>query len=597
MLLAGVLMFDVWFLSVSCLAGDITFEVTIDRTRIPMGSTANLNLSFYGTQDVSAPELPDIEGLDCRYVGPSTKISIVNGQVSNSITHVYRIIPLRTGVLRIPPFSLGYKGGVYTSDAITLEVIQGSASVPQSGQTSGPKEEASLEDRVFIIMEAVKTEAYVNELIPVKIKFYINELTIRDIQYPEFAHEGFSVDEYEEPKKHYSILESGAYDIYEFGTNIFAMRPGELTIGPASLSCNLLVKKQSRRRSFFNDDFFSSFFDRYEKYPLTVTSLDIPITILELPAEGVPDGFSGALGDYNFYMSAEPKKVKVGDPITLKMTISGGGSPHTLKPPVIDFGEDFKVYEPEIKQADGVKTFEYVVIPKSDKVSYIPVVTFSYFDTDRGRYRTISRGPIQINVDPLPPGEELKVFEMSEKGTALFRRRETLGTDIIYIKDSPGRLRKTGGFLCRNKVFLVLQVLPLLAVVSVLVFQKRKERLQTDVRYARRIRAPRKAKANLLNTRKLLDGGEKDRFFESVFKTLQEYLGDRFHLPTAGITSNVVEELRSRNIKSGLLDKIGECFANCDMARYAPSSVTKEQMAWTFRLLQEIIDGIERGRV
>jgi len=574
-------------------AQDITFEVTVDRTNIDLGSGTNLNLSFYGTQDVSAPELPDIDGFNWQYRGPSTRISIVNGKASNSITHIYRLLPLKAGVFTIPSFSLEYKGNTYTSNAIRMEVVQG----PGRQGATYEEGEQDLEDRIFVVMEAEKTKAYVNEIVPVTIKLFSNELAVRDVQYPEFAHEGFSVDEYEEPKKHYVIMEGVRYDIIEFNTSVFAMRLGELTIGPAEIKCNLLVRKQARRRSFFDDDFFDGFFDRYERYPLNLKSTDIPITILDLPRENIPPDFYGAFGSYDFYLKAEPEEVKVGDPVILRMTIVGRGSPHTVKPPLLDLGDDFKVYESEVKQAKDIKTFEYVIIPKSDKISQIPEIRFSFFDTKYERYKTIARGPIPITVNPLPEGEELKIFEIPEEGTAVFRRREILGRDIIYIKDSPGRLRKRGTFLCKNKLFIAFQFLPLLAVVSVLVFQKRKERLQTDIRYARRLRAPRKARNNLVLTRKLLDSGEKDRFFESAFKTLQEYLGDKFHLPTAGITSNIVEEeLRPRNIDKKVLDKIKECFTNCDTARYAPSSATQDQMTKTFRLLEDIIDNLERGR-
>ncbi|MFC1709612.1 hypothetical protein ACFL2J_06130, partial [Candidatus Omnitrophota bacterium] len=64
---------------------------------------------------------------------------------------------------------------------------------------------------------------------------------------------------------------------------------------------------------------------------------------------------------------------------------------------------------------------------------------------------------------------------------------------------------------------------------------------------------------------------------------------------SVSITSNVVdEELEPRKLDKTLITKIRECFSFCDTARYAPSSVTKEQMHKAFDLLEEIIDGLER---
>jgi len=69
-------------------------------------------------------------------------------------------------------------------------------------------------------------------------------------------------------------------------------------------------------------------------------------------------------------------------------------------------------------------------------------------------------------------------------------------------------------------------------------------------------------------------------------------------LPSAGITSSIVEEeLKPRNINKVILDKIKECFNSCDTARYTSSSITREQMLRTFKLLGEIIDKLEKIKV
>lgn len=584
-------------------AQDINFEVHVDRNKVSLSSSLKLNLTFHGTQDFSAPELPDMDGFSWRYMGPSTRMSVVNGKVSSSITHIYTLVPLKVGIFQIPSFSIEYKGKSYTSDPIEVEVTQGPVGQPMPGQDGEDKTEG-IEDRVFLVMQVDRQSAYVNEVIHLLIKLYINNLAIRDIQYPEFGHDGFSVDKFAEPRQHREVFNGMTHDVIEFNTDIFGMRPGELRLGPAELKCNLIARKQSRRQrsSFFDDDFFGSdifndFFGRYETHPLNLKSIDIPVQILALPEEGRPDDFNGAIGNYTFSLEADPREVKIGDPITLRMIIAGDGNFKTVTSPLLDFKDDFKIYEPEVKQEAGRKTFEQVIIPKDHNITEIPEISFSFFDTPSGEYKKITAPAIPITVNPVPKGEELKVFEVPEEGAAMFRKREIIGRDIIYIKDLPGRLTPKGRFLCQNRLFIAVQFLPVLAIISILIFQKRKERLQTDIRYARKLRAPRKAKKNLAQMQRLLDSKELDKFFDAVFKTLQEYLGDKFHLPTLGITSNVVEELSSRNIDRDIIDMLRECFNGCDRARYAPSSITKEEMYNTFKLLHEIIDRIEGIRV
>ena len=318
---------------------------------------------------------------------------------------------------------------------------------------------------------------------------------------------------------------------------------------------------------------------------------------MPLPEEGAPVDFGGSVGDFQFNLHASPTEVKVGDPITLRLTITGEGNFKTVNFPALDFRADFKVYQPEVRQGESSKTFEQVIIPKNENIKQIPEVRFSFFDTRAAKYRSITRGPIPIQVTPLPKEDRLRVFTAPEEGTGGIRRSEILGRDIIYIKDSPGRLKPRNEFLCRNKLYIAAWLIPLLAIISVLILQKRRERLEADISYARRLVAPRKAKRNLLKLRRLLDSREPVRFFDAVFKALQEYLGDKFHLSTAGITSDIVRELSQRNIERATLDKLSRCFSDCDTARFAPSEITGEQMLKTLNLLREVIQELEKVRI
>ena len=589
----------------SVFAQDVNFEVTVDQSRVSLGRGVRLNLIFYGIQDIPAPELPSIDGFDWRYLGPSKRISIVNRKTSSSITHMYTLIPLKIGTLEIPSLTAQYKGQTYTSKPISIKVIRGTVRPPPAQQPGQEVSEAQeLGDRVFIVMQVGKKRLYVNEPTRLIIKLYVDRLSIQDIQYPQFSHQGFSVDEFTKPNQYVETLNGIRYDVVEFSTNIFGTHSGKLILGPAELKCNLMLKRQRTRRSALDEDLFSSGFFRrfswgnYEKYPLELEAPHIPIVIKPLPSRNIPADYGGAVGSYRFSLEAKPNKVKVGDPITLKMIIRGEGNFKTVTIPPLNFGDDFKVYDPELQQEKGVRTFKQVIIPKSDTIKEIPKVRFSFFDTNLGRYSTITEGPVPIEVIPLARDDQLRVFELPGKVSTFFRKKEILGRDIIYIKDSPGKLTRKGLFLYKDKMFVAIQLIPLLLIIFTLIFHKRSQRLKTDIPYAKRLRAPGKARKNLRRTRGFLKTKQTDKFFEAVFKTLQEYLGDKFQLPTAGITSSIVEDFKERNvIGQEVLGMIGECFGNCDAARYAPASITEQQMLDTFKLLWKIIDALERAKV
>ena len=586
--------------SVLGFAEEVSFEATVDRNTVSLGSRIVLSLTFYGAQNIAAPELPEIDGFQSRYLGPSSRLSIVNGVTSSSITHNYTLVPLKEGSFAVPALSVTYKNQTYTSQPISITVVQGPVSLPQE---EGDQENRSqeLSDRVFLTMELGKKKAYVNELIPVTIKLYVNKLAIKDIQMPTIEQKGFSLGEFQQPKQYQASINGIAYDVVEFNTAIFSLSPGEIKFGPARLECTMVVRKESRRRpssvfdsDFFDADIFGDFFGRYETYPLHLNSVDASVTILPLPDEGRPDSFSGAVGDYSFELKASPTEVKVGDPITLTMSVRGEGNLKLVNAPRLNFGERFKVYEPQVTQESDGKVFEQVVIPTEASVREIPEIKFSFFDTQSESYKTITRGPIPITVTPLPQGQEFKVLEPPQQSSEQPRiQKEPLGRDIIYIKDNPGKLRPKGRFLYNNILFLFLQLVPFGAIVAAAVISRRRLRLQTDVRYARFLRAPRAARKNLQAVHRLLAGRDTKGFYETVFKTLQEYLGDRFHLPSAGITAAVVDDPALAALDRTTLDRLKECFNECDRVRFSQSDVSAQQMHKTLTLLEAVIERIE----
>ncbi len=612
-LLSFTLLFALCLVSTAS-ASDIQFEVTVDRNKIALGEALQLSLSFHGTQSVSAPSIDKIEGFDSRYLGPSTMVSIVNGVVTSSITHVYTLIPLKTGTFTIGPFSAEVQGKTLTSKPITIVVV----SAPSGGQPyprQQTQEEPSttkisaeeLKDRIFLILSAGKRKAYLNEIMPLTIKLYVNRLGVRDIQFPVIETNDFSVEKFGQPKQYREEFGGVLYDVIEFATNMFAIKPGEFTLGPAKLNCNLVVRRaaQAHRRTpfdddffggFFNDDIFNDFFGRYEAYPLELKSTELPITVLPLPQEGKPEGFDGALGNFQLNIEATPLEVKAGDPITLKMTIKGEGSFDSVKAPKLQSKDGFKVYDPQVKQNENEKIFEQVIIPDSEKITHIPQINFSFFNTKTGQYEVLTHNPIPITVSKADE-TQTKLIELPQAQVKIAQKEE-LGRDIIYLKNSPGQFRKIGRYLYQSLGFWCLQILSFFIFLGVLIFNLRQQRLTTDQRYARRLQAPAKAKKGIKEIKRLLREGKTEAFFDAVFRTIREYLADRFHLPAGGITAITIEELaKEKGIASEVLEKIKKIFSDCDMARYAPSQFGQKQLEDIFQALKEIIDYLEKQKI
>ena len=590
----------------ACFAKELSFEVTVDTNKVSLGSSMQLSLSFNNTQDMPVPELPAIDGFQVRYLGPSTMMSIVNGKVLGSITHNYVLLPTKVGTFKIGPFKFEHNGDKYTSNQLYVEVLQGQvqSSTSSSNQTEPEQEIKDLSDRVFLTIQTKKDKAYLNEAFILTVKLYVNRLGIRDIQYPEFSHEGFSVGAFDKPNQYQEVHNGINFDVIEFNTSIFGLRPGEYKLGPAHIKCNLIVQKQRKRSSpaasngAFDSNIFDDFFGRYETYPLDLRSGEIPFTVLALPEVNKPADFSGALGNFLLEVTASPLEVKLGDPITLKMIVIGEGNFNTVGIPKLKTEKGFKIYEPQIKQEANQKVFEQIIMPMSPEVREVPMLSFDFFDVVSGEYKTIARGPFPITIIKPEKEEESKIVENKQVTSALPVKDEKLGRDIIYIKDSTGHLKKKNEYLYMNKIFLGFQVIPFLFYLVTTLIYARKQRLKTDLKYARGLLAPRKAKSGIRQAKKYLDKSDAANFYDSLFLTLQGYLGDKFHLSSKGITISVIDEhLREDGVAEEVLSKLRDIFRECDMVRYASSQLTQANMRNSLKSLEEVIDYLQRRKI
>jgi len=602
-------------------AEDIKFEAGIDKKAVAIGESAQLGLTFYGTQNVPAPDIGNIDGCEVRYLGPSTMMTVINGTVSNSITHMYKVQPLRLGKFQFGPFTFKYEGNNYTSSIAFLTATD--EKISQESVKKGGEEDIidslDIKDRLFLTLKLDKTQAYVNEIVPVTIKTYVNRMNVSDIQLPTFNQEGFSKAQFEDPKQYRERMGGLLYDVLEFRTTIFGTRAGDYKLGPAMLKCNLAVKKRVRNMSALDDDFlsaggmrdpyFEDFFTRYERHPVELKSDEVNLVLLPLPQEGRPEDFSGAVGDYQFIYSAGPKKVKVGDPVTLKMEINGTGNFNTVIIPKLENTEGFRVYEPQIKTESGRKTFRQVLIPESDKVYQTPKAIFTYFDPEKKIYKTITQEPMPLQVEKVAesPAQVIGQAPVMPRATSLAldappREKERKDSqpqgDILYIKESMGSVQARDSEAYKNILFLIIFLVPLLILIVTYLIYAKQDRLRRDTRYAHRTEAFKNMRKEFFELKHRLKSNDSKGFYETLFKAMQDYLGGRLYMPVAGLTFDTVEPvLRSKAVDAAVLNKIENIFNVCDRAKFALINADTLLMKDDMKSLEEIIRELERLKI
>jgi len=177
-------------------------------------------------------------------------------------------------------------------------------------------------------------------------------------------------------------------------------QPGEYSFPSVSASIHKVVRWQ---RDFFGD-----------RRPVTTKPARAqgrPGTLIvsPLPQEGRPDSFAGAIGrGYTIGVAANRTVVRVGDPITLTVTVQGEGNLENVGLPRLsaDGGlspEHFRLPNGDISGVyeDGRKVFEVKNVRVLDTTANeIPAIAYSWFDPERVIYETARSKPIALRVDP-----------------------------------------------------------------------------------------------------------------------------------------------------------------------------------------------------
>src|SRR5690606_25660752 len=106
-------------------------------------------------------------------------------------------------------------------------------------------------------------------------------------------------------------------------------------------------------------------------------------------------------GNFSCKINVSRNEVKANDAFNLKMTISGNGNLKLINAPTLNLPESFESYEPKISESGNSKTFDYLIIPRSEGDYTLEKLDFSYFSLDAKKYVTIPSGELKIKV--LPP--------------------------------------------------------------------------------------------------------------------------------------------------------------------------------------------------
>ncbi|MGD9873377.1 MAG: BatD family protein [Kiritimatiellia bacterium] len=563
----------------------VSFDIQPRALRV--GEAAQCTITVRGADNPQAPALPRMDGFQISGPGRSQQSSfnMVNGRMEadSSVTFNYSLMPLKPGNFTIGPFE--YQLGTQRAQlpAIELQVIE-----PEGG---GDRE------ALYAEITSARENPFVQEVFDLYISVYAHESINlhREINLLGFDTAGLDMKGFQELGQAREVVDNTPFNVRRFRAKVRALRSGDFSLNPV-LRAHVIVQREQRRDPF-NDPFFGGFFNRQETRAVDLAVNPLSLQVRPLPDDGKPVSFSGAVGRFDFQVTAQPLKLAVGDPITLTMSVSGEGNLDGVTVPEPGIGEHFRAYN--MKQisrnldknsAAGQLVYEQVLLPQNINAKELPALDFTFFDPQQEKYVTVSRGPFPLELSPAVNGASRMVDGAARAANS---GAKVLGSDIVYLKPAPRAPVRNAP---RSRGFWLMQAIPALCAGGLFLFTRRRRELNQNIAKARRIHAPRSARKGLKIMDDAMRANDGARFTEGLWEALTRYFGNLLNLAPGEVTADiVVQRLGNCGLPAESTRDIADIFRACESMRYAPGQgITTSDMAEMKIRLGRILKACER---
>jgi len=585
--------------SINANAQDGAFTAAVDPARVAAGEQFQLTFTFNGSdvnsvRNLKAPDFNQFVVIS----GPnqSTNMQWINGQMSASIAYTYILYARQAGKFTIGSAAIEYKGKALKSNAIQIEITQGK---PKQQQKQPDQPSADIGDNLIVRAFSDKQRVRLGEQLIVTFKLY-TRVSVSGYDLAKApAFDGFWGEDFEMPKQPNQTNETLNGKQYRSvmikKTALFATQAGNLKIAPLQVRCAVQVQAKRRSNDPFDQFFNDPFFQQVQTTNMDVKSNPLTITVDPLPINA-PSGFSGAIGRFAFYASVDKHSVKAGDPITLKVAVSGSGNIKLVTLPKPKLPADIESYEPKISEdilrdggiIHGKKTAEYLLIPRNAGQRVLEPMLFVYFDLDKKEYVTLRSPRFEFSIDPGKEYTGSSVSSISKEDVRM------LGEDIRFLKLSIGTLQQKNE-AGSSEWFLFGMVLPPLLFAAAWFFRKRMEKIYGDMPRLLFETAGREASRRLKKAHALLVQGNTESYHAEILKALTEYLEHKLRTAKADfVMETAVIQLQQRGVKEEVIQSLKMCMERAEFVRFAPGSDTTETRKELLDVAAGAINGIEQ---
>ena len=555
-------------MSVSTYAQTPKLVASVSKNKLGLNQRVKIQFTInkQGADNFQAPNFKNFQIVS----GPSQSISQswVNGSASFSQSYNYIIKPLKKGEFLIPAASIKLNNKILTSKPVKVIVLD-PVDIPKD--PNDPNYIA--QQNVHLVAEISKSSPYVGEGIYVEYRLYVSQnISVRDFSYTDSPqYNGFWNQDI---KIRGLTTQNGTYNGEQYRyvvlqkALLIPTKSGKLTIDPIEM--DIVIGVPTGRGDFFGNPIVKNITKSFASAKKFIRSKELPI-------EGKPESFNGAVGDFNFIVSSSKNILKSNETATVSVKVTGNGNLKLFELPEIKTPSELEVFTPEQKEkinvtSRGIRgsvTKNYTIVPQFKGKYKIPSTEFSYFDLKEKKYVRLTSEDIFVDV---LEGKEL----VTDSDLASNAKKDIVvtGANFRYIQTSSAFSLANESDFYTSKFYYLILILPLLFIPIGIVIAKRNEARSNDILGNKLRKADRLAKKYLSEAKKQL--GTKEAFYLALEKALHNYLKAKLRIETSDISKEKITELLKRkSVNESTIRSFIEVFNSCDMARYSPVSVVE----------------------
>jgi hypothetical protein len=585
--LAGVLIAALAF------ADDPLVYATIQPAQILLGESAQFTITNLG--DGTNPiTMPVVAGLKFEIIGRTREVQLINGTTLPSSSIVMRVTPQMAGIFTIPAVTPRAQPLVLQVNASAAGTSRPSLSRPAApippppilSGASIPKGVRLTDDgSAYVRLSVPKREVYVGESVPVEIEVGMRSGFVSSLNgLPKLTDDNFALNNLShQPERTEKLINGEPFVLLTWRSTLAVVKPGAFSLSaeaPLTVKIRTRPKQESSLDDRFGDPFWQNLFGATVPKDIDVKSPAQELTVRELPGEGRPADFHGAIGTFSIASDVSPTKAEVGDPLTLRMRVTGSGNFDRVDSTMLDHLDHWKTYPPKssFNTSDpialgGMKTFEQPVIASKPGVQELPGLAFSYFDPNTRHYETARSAPLSVSISPSLADSRAAPPAL---GTALADNKFAAGLRPDHV-ETPAMSSLIPLYL--QPKFLAVPSIVVLAFAAGWASARRRRGAGERESASDRI-ASRAAKRSLAQMQAAARVGDVALFFDSARTALRCMLAARWQLAPEEITAAELED------RLGADSDIRELFALADEAKYSGHKLNATDFARWLRIVR-----------